>query len=166
MPKGTKLRAPTTAQTKAIAALQAVVAGPLEVHYNGLTATPRHMFSHTGYLTEASAAEPETIARQFLAERAAIFRFSADDVQNLRLKSRARLADMDTTILLFEQHVDGVPLYKGEVLVNVNRAGRILSVGNDNFPQMKVANSFALSPADAVSAGAAGVGAEDFSRSR
>ena len=162
VPKGTKLRAPTTAQTKAIAALQASVTGSLEVQYNGLTATPRHIFSHSGYLTEPSGAEPETIARQFLAERAAIFRFSADDLNNLRLKSRAKLPDMDTTILLFEQHVNGVPLYKGEVLVNVNRAGRIISVGNENFPQMKVANSFALSPAEAVSAGAAGVGVEGF----
>ncbi len=162
VPKGTALRTPTSAQTKAIAALQATVTGSLEVQYNGLTATPRHMFSHTGYLTQPSSAAPEAIARQFLSDWAAIFRFSNEDVNNLRLKSRATLPDMGSTILLFEQHVNGVPLYKGEVLVNVNRAGRIISVGNENFPQMKVANSFAISPADAVSAGAAGVGVEGF----
>ena len=162
VPKGTELRKPTSAQVKAIAALQATVTGGLEVQYNGLTATPRHMFSHTGYLTPPSAADPETIALQFLTDWASIFRFSNDDLNNLRLKSRAKLPDMDTTILLFEQHVNGVPLYKGEVLVNVNRAGRIISVGNENFPQMKVANSFALSPAEAVSVGAAGVGVEGF----
>ena len=162
VPKGVELRQPTAGQLKAISALQAAVTGALEIQYNGLTATPRHMFSHTGYLTQPSAAEPEMIARQFLSDRRGIFRFSDQDLNNLRLKSRATVPDMDTTILLFEQHVNGVPLYKGEVLVNVNRAGRILSVGNENFPQMKVANAWALSAADAVAAGAASVGVEGF----
>ena len=162
VPKGIKLRAPTAAQLKAVASLQTEVNGPLVIQYNGLTATPRHLFSHDGYLTQPRAAQPEIIARDFLSQWREIFRLDDKDLENLRLKSRATLPDMETTILLFEQHVGGVSVHKGEVLVNVNRAGRIISVGNENFPQMKVTNSFAMTPAQAVAAAAASLGFANF----
>jgi hypothetical protein len=147
VPKGTDLRQPSEEQLKAIGSLESLAGAPLVIQYNGLTATPRHLFSHSGYLTPPSAAQPEVIAREFLNRWRGIWRFSDDDLQNLRLRSRATLADTGTTVLLFEQHVDGVGVYKGEVLVNVNQAGQIISVGNESFPQMTVTNSFALSPA-------------------
>ncbi len=134
----------------------------LVVQYNGLTATPRHLFSHSGYLSDPSSAPAETIAREFLAKWRGIWRFNDADLQNLRLKSRATLPDTGTTIVLFEQHVDGVSVYKGEVLVNVNSVGQIISVGSENFPQMSVSNSFALSPAAAVGAAANALGVSSF----
>ena len=161
VPKGTELRQPNALQLKAIAALQSKAGAPLTINYNGLTATPRHLLSQGGYLSEPSAAPPEDIAREFLSQNRAIWRFSDSDLENLRLKSRATLQE-GTTVLLFEQQVDGVPVYKGEVLVNVNRVGRIISVGNDNFPEITTENSFAISPAAAVTAAAAGLGVSGF----
>ena len=29
-----------------------------------------------------------------------------------------------------------MPVYKGEVMVNVNRDGQVINVGGDNYPQM------------------------------
>lgn len=162
VPKGTELRQPTPAQLKAIASLEASAAGPLVIQYNGLTATPRHLLSHSGPLTQPSGAPPELIARDFLNRWRAIWRLSENDLNNLRLRSRAILPDTATTVLLFEQHVGGVGVYKGEVLVNLNRAGQVISVGNENYPEMTVTNSFALSPADAVAAAAADLGVAGF----
>ena len=162
VPKGTGLREPDGAQLKAISSLQESVGGPLVIQYNGLTATPRHLLSHSGPLTEPSGAPPELIARDFLSRWRAIWRLSENDLNNLRLRSRATLPDTATTVLLFEQHVDGIGVYKGEVLVNVNRAGQIISVGNENFPEMTVTNSFAISPAAAVTAAAADLGVAGF----
>ena len=162
VPKGTELRQPTAGQLKAIASLEASAAGPLVVQYNGLTATPRHLLSHSGPLTQPSGAPPELIARDFLSRWRAIWRLTDNDLNNLRLRSRATLPDTATTVLLFEQHVAGVGVYKGEVLVNVNRAGQIISVGNENFPEMTVTNSFAISPAAAVTAAAADLGVGGF----
>ena len=162
VPKGTELRQPNAAQLKAIASLEGGVSGPLVIQYNGLTATPRHLLSHSGPLSEPSAAPPELIARDFLHRWRAIWRFSEDDLRNLRLRSRVTLPDTGTTVLLFEQHVDGVSVYKGEVLVNVNRAGQVISVGNENFPEMTVTNSFAISPAAAVTAAATDLGVAGF----
>jgi hypothetical protein len=162
VPKGLGLRQPTEVQLEAIRALQAAVGAKLTIQYNGLTATPRHMYSRGTYLTGASAAPPEQIARDFISRWRAVFRFNQADVSGLRLKSRATLPDMGVTVLLFEQTKNGLPVYKGEVLVNVNRAGQVMSVGGESFPQMSATNLYALQPAQAVTAAAASLGVAGF----
>jgi Fungalysin/Thermolysin Propeptide Motif len=162
VPKGTELRSPLPAQLKALGALQSQLGATLKVQYNGLTATPRHLFVDGGYLTPASAADPESIARSFLTQWSGIFRFSADDLDSLGLKSRATLPDTGTTILLFEQQVDSLPVYHGEVLVNVSRDGRILDVGGESFPQLSIDNSFSITPQQAITSAAAGVNVVGF----
>jgi len=154
VPRGTDLRAPTAAQLRAIASLQVVSGASLQVRYNGLTATPSHLFSYTGYLTPSSAAPPEMIARDFLTRWRGIFRFSDSDLSNLRLKSRATIPDTGTTIVVFEQQVNNLPVYKGEVLVNISRAGRVINVGSENFPQLSVTNGFTLSASQAITSAA------------
>jgi hypothetical protein len=162
VPKGTALRAPLPSQIKAINSLQAKAGVALRVQYNGLTATPRHIFSYAGYLTPPSSDDPENVARNFLDQWRAIFRFSDSDLSNLRLKSRATVPDMGTTILLFAQQLNGTDVYHGEVLVNVNRNGQIIDVGDENFPQLNVTNGFALTPEQAITAAATSLGVNGF----
>lgn len=163
VPKGTALRTPTQAQLKALDSLRGVVNAPLQVRYNGLTATPRHLFSYDAYLTPPSSESPEKIARNFLGRWRGIFRFSDSDLNNLRLKSRASIPDVGTTVLVFEQRVNNLPVYQGEVLVNVSRAGQIISVGSESFPQLKITNSETISPAQAITAAASALGISNFS---
>jgi hypothetical protein len=155
-------RAPDAAQAKSLAALERAAGGRLSVRYNALTGTPRHMFATEGYLSPPSANPPERVAQEFIKRWQGVFRFGEGDVEGLRLKSRAALADMGTTVLLYEQQVEGVPVYKGEVLVNVNRAGQIINVGGDSYPQLRVTNTVALTPAEAVASAAASLGFEGF----
>lgn len=163
VPQGLSLRQPTATQLSALGALrQRTGGGELQVRYNGLTATPRHVFSYAAYLSPPSSADAEQIARSFILSNRAIFNFSETDVQTLRLKSRAKIADIGTTILLFEQVANNLPVYHGEVLVNVNRAGQIINVGGESFPQLSVNNAFALSPAQAVTAAATALGVLNF----
>ncbi len=158
VPTGTERQKPDATQTKAIAALESRVGHAPVVQYNALTATPRHLFCQGNYLTKPSAAPAERIALDFLRQWRGIWRFNDDDLDRLRLKSRTTLPDTGTTILLFEQQVEGIPVYRGEILVNVNHAGQIISVGSENFPQMTVTNGFAISPAQAVAAAATALG--------
>ena len=162
VPKGTELRSPTGVQLKHLKSLEARVGAPLRVEYNGLTATPRHLFSYGTYLTPPSGASAETIARDFISRNREIFRFSESDLSNLRLKSRTTLPDTGVTILLFEQTVNGIGVYKGEVLVNVNRAGQIISVGGESYPQMAAPTTFTLTPAQAVTSAATQMGFVGF----
>lgn len=149
-------------QTKALQSLQSEVKSKLNVEYNKLTGTPRHLFAGAEYLSPASSDAPEKIARDFINHRQGLFRFSEQDVESLKLKSRATIADLGATILLFEQQVAGVPVYKGEVMVNVNRAGQIINVGGDNYPQLKLTNSVSLAPAQAIVAAAKSLGFDGF----
>jgi len=156
------LRAPTLAQIKALTMLQAVAGNAVQVRYNGLTATPRHLFSRSAYLTPPSSAQPESIARGFLTRNRELFRFSDEDLANLRLKSRAYLQDTGTTIMLFEQLAMGLPVYHGEVVVNINRLGQIISVGGESFPQLNVPGTLALTPEQAITAAADALGFSNF----
>ncbi|MFL6212900.1 MAG: M36 family metallopeptidase [Blastocatellia bacterium] len=162
VPKGTALHQPTLAQVKALTALQSKVADTVQVRYNGLTATPRFMFSYADYLSPQSANPPETIARDFISRNRELFRFSDEDLNNLRLKSRGYVSDMGTTVMLFEQRAANLPVYHGEVLVNVNRLGRIISVGGESFPQMKITNAFTLTPEQAIQSAASALGVNNF----
>jgi hypothetical protein len=161
--KGITSRQPNSLQMRSLALLQKQVNGELQVKYNGLTATPRHMFSYGGYLTAPSTEKPETIALNFIKNYKQIFRFSASDLSNLKLKTRTTVPDLGTTIMVFAQQVNGLPVHRGEVLVNVNRAGQILSVGSESFPQMTITNSKTITPEQAIEAAASALGVEKFS---
>ena len=161
VPKGTALRPPTAPQVRALASLDGKVAGTLQVSYNGLTGTPRHILSHAGPLSPPSNLPAEQIARSFIYRWREAFRFSERDIANLRLVSRATALE-GQTILLFEQQVNGLPVYKGEVLVNINNIGQVISVGGESFPQLRVTNSVAITPAAAVQAAASALGVNNF----
>jgi hypothetical protein len=163
VPKSPVARALSETQAKSLKALQTEVGGaPLVVQYNALTNTPRHLFSRSGYLTPPTGGDAESIARGFLKRWQGIFRFTDADLDSLKIKSRSLIPDMGTDVLVFEQQVDGVPVYKGEVLVNVNREGRVLSVGSDSFPQLKVTNSVAIAPAAAIEYAARDMGLSGY----
>lgn len=162
IPKGISLGQRSEVQVEAIQALEAAAGTKVQIQYNGLTGTPRHMYSHGRYLSAPSTAEPESIARGFISHWRAIFRFNQSDINNLRLKSRATIPDMGVTVLLFEQTRDGLPVYKGEVLVNVNRAGQIMSVGGESFPQLAGTDVYVLQPAQAIISAATAIGINGF----
>lgn len=142
---------PSPARKKAVLSLMNRLGGPdnLRVIYNGLTQTPSRLYNPQGYLTEPSSAAPEAIARGFLTQWNGLFGFSGDDLNNLKLRSRA-VTQEGTTIMLFQQLVNGVPIYQGEVLVNVSRGGRIINVGGMSYPQLTVINGEGIAPAQAV----------------
>ncbi|HMH44681.1 MAG TPA: hypothetical protein VK557_14420, partial [Pyrinomonadaceae bacterium] len=158
VPRGTNLRQPTAAQLKAIASLQTLIGTNVQVRYNGLTGTPSHLFSFSGYLSAPSNDAPETIARNFLNQWKGIFRFSQNDLGNLRLKSRATVPDLGVTILNFEQQANGLPVYHGDVLVNVNRAGRVIDVGSESYPQLQITPGFTMTAAQAIVSAANSLG--------
>src|SRR5688572_60621 len=62
VPQGLGLRTLTPAQITALANLEREAGGSVTVQYNGLTATPRHLFSSGRYLSAPSQVPPESIA--------------------------------------------------------------------------------------------------------
>ena len=160
-PRGLELRQPTAVQIRALTSLQNLLSGNLTVRYNGLTATPMNISNPAGYLTAPSAAPAEEIARSFVRQWSEVFRFDENNLNNLKLMSRA-VTPEGTTVMLFQQQENNLPVYHGEVLVNVSKSGQIISVGGDSFPRLNVTNTAAISPATAVSLAATGLGVNGF----
>ena len=160
-PRGLDLRGLTAVQSRALTSLQSVSGNNLSVRYNGLTATPMNIYNPGGYLTAPDKAAPEKIARDFVRRWREVFRFDEADLSNLKLISRATTQE-GTTVLLFQQRAGNLPVYHGEVLVNVNKAGQIINVGGDSFPRLSLTNSAAISPATAVSLAATDMGITGF----
>lgn len=154
----------TALQTKALGTLQDVVGGnaKLNIRYNGLTGTPMSISNPSGYLTNPSNAAPEQIARDFVRQYRELFKFDENDLNNLKLQSRATSAE-GITILLFNQQKNGLPLYHGDVLVNVSKNGQIISVGGDSFPRLKIINANQISAGQAVSFAATSLGISNYS---
>lgn len=143
--------APSEMQTKAVTSLANRLGGAdnLQIVYNGLTRTPSRISNSQGYLTPPSNDAPELIARNFLRQWTGLFRFSQGDLDNLRLRSRA-VTQEGTTILLFQQQINGMPVYQGEVLVNVSRGGQIINIGGMSYPELQVTGDASLGAGQAV----------------
>lgn len=143
--------APSDMQKKAVMSLANRLGGEdnLSIVYNGLTQTPSRISNPQGYLTAPSSDAPETIARNFIQQWTGLFRFSQGDIDNLKLRSRA-VTPEGTTIMLFQQQVNGIPIYQGEVLVNVNRGGQIINVGGMSYPELQTGGDATISSAQAV----------------
>lgn len=145
-------------QSKTLAALRASAGGPLVVGLNGLTGTPRAIYKRDGYLTAPSAGDPDAVARDFIGRWRDVFRFTDADLKNLKVKSRSFLPDLGTTVIVYSQQQDGLSYFKGEVQVNVNREGRLMFVGGESYPAMKVTNAKAIAPEAAIAAAARDMG--------
>ncbi|HZH33956.1 MAG TPA: M36 family metallopeptidase [Pyrinomonadaceae bacterium] len=169
-PRGTDLpvpglASPTALQLKGIESLKNTLGllntDKLRVDYNGLTATPRHIINRDGYLSSPSSLAPETIALNFISRNREIFRFSENDLNNLKLISRAK-SDNGTTTMVFNQRLNGKPVYHGDVMVNVARNGQIVNVGGESYPRLTLANTASITPAQAIQLGAERVNVNGF----
>ncbi|NEA64570.1 M36 family metallopeptidase [Streptomyces sp. SID12488] len=91
------------------------------------TGTARQVAKLDGYLTSASGADPEDIAREYLRAHPDVFGLTAGQVQGLTL--RKQYTDVaGIRHLSFVQSVDGVPVFGNGVKANVARDGRLISV--------------------------------------
>lgn len=102
---------------------------------------------------------PQAYARSAMAPRQVAESFLADHAVELGLKEGTPLADLafgyekgtpSGAHLRFNQTVDGVPVYRAEVVVKVNKYGQVSSVQNNLQPDLKVATKPTLDEAQAL----------------
>ncbi|NNF61228.1 MAG: hypothetical protein HKN06_07855 [Gammaproteobacteria bacterium] len=151
---------PTAAQQVALDALEASITslGYSIDHASGVTRT---LSNHTGYLTGSQSGDHEAIALAFVNANATLLGLSAADLTDMELESKVYSAVSGATHIYWQQVAAGLSLYNGQLHVNVNRDGRIISVNNRFLPQLAGAvntTTPALTAADAVAAAAAHLG--------
>ena len=87
---------------------------------------PKMVFNTEGPLSLAQSGSPDEIARNFVASHSSLFALSRDQVVKMKLKNEDN--DQGTTFLNYEQTIDGISVFQGNVQVAVNSNGQVMSI--------------------------------------
>ncbi|MEE8523859.1 MAG: M36 family metallopeptidase [Thermoanaerobaculia bacterium] len=135
----------------------------LAVDYDPMTGVARSVRSHTGYLSEPGAGNALSIAQRFTREQRELLGLSTSDLAHFRTADEVYSEVGGATHVYLEQIHQGIPVYNGQLHVNVNRDGRVMSVHNAFVPNLATvapADSPSRSPQEALLAVADHLGLE------
>jgi extracellular elastinolytic metalloproteinase len=90
------------------------------------TGLPKMVFNSAGALSDPRSDLPDSIARGFLADHPAMFGLDRNQIFEMKLRNEDN--DQGTTFLNYEQMIDGIPVFQGQVQVVVNAGGQVLSI--------------------------------------
>ncbi len=123
--QATALQARVTALDAFRASLAPAAAQHLHAQVNEAGAL-KNLFIDGAPLAVAQQGAPDTVARDFLKQQAALLALSAADLNDLTMTNEDN--DAGTTFLSYAQTVRGIKVFEGEVKVVVNGNGEVLSV--------------------------------------
>jgi subtilase family serine protease len=133
----------------------------LQSRFHPRTRALRLLSAREGSLTPPSGDDPEAIARRFLRAHRGLFGLAESDLPNL-VRTRA-LESRGGKIrhVLFEQVLDGIPVFGGIVGVHLDEAGRVVFVSNNLAADSDAAGARRATPRlpaeDAIRAGLANI---------
>lgn len=103
--------------------------------------------SQTGYLTEPKKGqEAVSVAKDFLTSNAATLGMTAKDLSNLEVTDRVYSKLTGVTHVYMQQIHEGLPVYNGQMQVNLDKEQRVMSVNNSAMADM-AASVAAVKPA-------------------
>ncbi|MBI2346926.1 MAG: M36 family metallopeptidase [Deltaproteobacteria bacterium] len=108
----------------------------LAARYEKTTGALRTLYNMSGYLTgvQAQVGDPATLALDYVQNHLELFGLSLADLNNLEPTDSVFSKVTGATHLYWRQTYQGFSLYNGQLHVNVNRDGRVLSVNNAFLP--------------------------------
>jgi extracellular elastinolytic metalloproteinase len=127
-----------SAQIAALKAVQNQVPD-LSFTYDDRFGTTRTLSSNTTYLTAPSKGAPMDIALAYVRANLGVFGLSAADVAQFEVTDNVFAKVSGSTHIYLRQMANGIPVYNGQLQVNVNRDGRIMSVNNQFVPNLAAA---------------------------
>jgi hypothetical protein len=101
-----------------------------------------------GALSEPMGGNPEDIARNFLRYHTAVFPFSPDEIDSLRIAKK----DVSDGVahLTFQQTAGGVEVFEGQIKVTVAASGEVVgAAGGESTPGIAVSGSRKLNASEA-----------------
>src|SRR5690242_18293165 len=85
---------------------------------------PRMLFRQGGVLSAPSGRDPEQIGRDFLRANRAAFSFRPDEVDGLRVVVKD--VTPTVTFLAFNQTLDGIDVFNGQIKFTLNQSGEVV----------------------------------------
>ncbi len=118
---------------------------------------PKTMVREGRALTPPSTLDAEVIARNFLRTNKTLFPLTAPEIDGMRLVSRD--AAGGAVFLSFNQTLNGIDVFNGQIKFTLNPAGEIVHAGADEvIPELSVSTKPRLSAEEAVKAAFAAAG--------
>ncbi len=127
----------SASQSLALSALEREVRD-LAVTFDATTGVTRTLSSHNGYLTEGTGPSVSAMdaAMAYVTANLAALGISADDLAGYEVTDSVYSAVSGATHIYLRQTHLGLPVYNGQLHINVNRDGRIMSVNNAFVPNL------------------------------
>lgn len=117
-------------QRDALNTLRQNVSSDLAVTFDGRTGVTRSIYNPTGYLTDAVRGSADSIAEKWIAENFNALGLSSKDLEGYETTDAVFSEVSGASHIYLRQMHDGIPVYNGQLHVNVNRDGRLMSVNN------------------------------------
>ncbi len=110
---------------------------------------PKMVFNIQEPLSAPRSDHPDSIARDFLADHSAMFGLSRSQILEMKLRNLDN--DQGATFLNYEQMIDGVPVFQGQVQVAVNAEGQVIAVNEGQvIPSAAINTSPRLSEGEGI----------------
>ena len=119
---------------------------------------PKLLLRDGASLSPASGQEPEEIAKNFLRSHAAIFPFTAAEIDGLRLVRKD--VTPQATFVAFNQTLNGIDVFEGQIKFTLNPAGEVVQAATgDVTPELSLRTVPQLNAETAVRAAFRPIGA-------
>lgn len=130
-----QLQPSAAVQPPAIMSLKANIQ-ELTVEMDETTGAVRSLANQTGFLTDATRGQPMAIAMNFVRSNVAALGLKAADLEGYEVTDVVSSSVTGATRIYLRQRYRGIPVYNGQLQINVNRDGRIISVNNAFLPDL------------------------------
>ena len=131
------------ARLSAVEKLGRTVPG-LDVQFDELTGGPKNIVATGRFLSAGGGGDAEAVVRGFIAANAEIFGHSGEVLGAARVTRKDVTAHNGMTTLVWQQELDGIPLFQTILRANVTKTGELITIGSQ----------FLRDPAAAARAGA------------
>jgi len=129
-------REPQGAQASALQALRLQVP-ELGVELDGVSGATRSLVNHVGYLTGPNpVGDSKAAALAFVRDNANLLGLQAADVANFEITDDVLSKASGVRHLYLRQLHQGLPLYNGQLHINIDQDGAILSINNQFLPNL------------------------------
>jgi extracellular elastinolytic metalloproteinase len=138
----------------------------LQVTHHPDLGTVRSVYNRAGYLTASANLEqtsPREIALDWVRSNFGVLGLAQGDVADFEVRDEVYNPATGATHLYLRQKIGGLPVYNGQLHLNINRDGRLISVNNAFVPTggsapLKAASVPTVSAAEAVAIAARHLG--------
>jgi len=121
--------APTASQLQAVEGLRQQIP-ELGVEFDPAMGTTRTLYNQVGLMTKASSGDPMDLALEFVQSHLDTLGLTRADLESFEVTDVVHSSVSGATHIYLRQKHEGLAVYNGQLHINVNKNGQIMSVNN------------------------------------